>query len=255
MIHRSIRRSGLARILATALLVWAGISRPGALSAGQDVPYATDSAGQPLRSSSGLCWRTGFWTPAAAAAPTGLDGRAPGCACEADLLTVDACAGPPAAPPEVPVAPPTAPPPPAPEQPARAVPQKVKLSSEATFQFGAAVLDEASRSRLDALAEEIARIRLEVVLAVGHADRIGPDEYNRQISEKRATAVKEYLVGKGVPADRIYTEGKGEKQPRHAGECPAQTREEQGNARLITCLQADRRVEIEVIGRPLTHQE
>ena len=57
-----------------------------------------------------------------------------------------------------------------------------------------------------------------------------------------------YLIGRGVPANRIYTEGKGEKQPTHLGDCEGMGREHRRNHRLIECLAADRRVEIEVIG-------
>jgi hypothetical protein len=58
-----------------------------------------------------------------------------------------------------------------------------------------------------------AKLVLEVVIAVGHADRIGSAAYNQKLSEKRAASVKDYLVSKGIPANRVYTEGKGSKQP------------------------------------------
>jgi len=84
-----------------------------------------------------------------------------------------------------------------------------------------------------------------VIIAVGHADRIGKDAYNQKLSERRAAAVKEYLVSKGIEANRVYTEGKGEKQPVTAGKCG---KSEKKTKALIECLQPDRRVEIEVIG-------
>ena len=89
-----------------------------------------------------------------------------------------------------------------------------------------------------------AAIKLEVILVVGHTDRIGSDSYNQKLSEKRAAAVKEYLVAKGIEANRVYTEGKGEKQPVTGDKC-------KGNAptkALIECLQPDRRADIEIIG-------
>ena len=83
-----------------------------------------------------------------------------------------------------------------------------------------------------------------MIIAVGHADRFGTDAYNQKLSEKRAAAVKEYLVGKGMEANRVYTEGKGKKQPvTKADQCKGPK-----SKKTIACLQPDRRVEIEVIG-------
>ena len=82
-------------------------------------------------------------------------------------------------------------------------------------------------------------------IAVGHADRLGSDQYNQKLSEKRAEAVKAYLVGKGVEPNRVYTEGKGEKQPVTGDKCG---KSDKKTKQLVECLQPDRRVEIEVIG-------
>jgi OOP family OmpA-OmpF porin len=76
---------------------------------------------------------------------------------------------------------------------------------------------------------------------VGHADRIGGDAYNMKLSVRRAEGVKNYLVSKGIPANRIYTEGKGKRQP--VKECKDSNRKA-----LIVCLQPNRRVEVEVVG-------
>ena len=82
------------------------------------------------------------------------------------------------------------------------------------------------------------------MIAVGHADRIGSAAYNQKLSEKRAASVKDYLVKKGIPANRVYTEGKGSKQPvTKPGECKGPK-----SAKVIACLQPDRRVDIEIIG-------
>ena len=78
-------------------------------------------------------------------------------------------------------------------------------------------------------------INLEVVIAVGHTDSTGPEAYNQGLSVRRAEAVKAYLVSKGIEANRVYTEGKGEKQP------VADNRTRDGRAK-------NRRVEIEVVG-------
>ncbi|MCB1957969.1 MAG: OmpA family protein [Rhodocyclaceae bacterium] len=220
------------------------------LMAGDVGPYVVDQRGQPMRSGQNLCWRTGYWSPGAAETSL-IDGRPAACTCEPDLIPANACASPAvAAPPPPPAAPQTAAVSPVAPPPVSAVtgPVKVKLSAEARFRFNTSVLDDDSRRRLDALASELAGVELEVVLAVGHADRIGPESYNQEISEKRAAEVKAYLIGKGIPADRIYTEGKGEKQPTHLTDCADLGPEARHNLRLVACLEADRRVEIEAIG-------
>jgi OOP family OmpA-OmpF porin len=52
-----------------------------------------------------------------------------------------------------------------------------------------------------------------MVIATGHTDSVGTDAYNQRLSERRAAAVKDYLVSKGIPASKITTIGKGESQP------------------------------------------
>jgi len=87
-------------------------------------------------------------------------------------------------------------------------------------------------------------IKLEVIIAVGHTDRIGSDAYNQKLSERRAAAVKQYLVSKGIDANRVYTEGKGKKNPvTKPDQCLGKT-----SPKVIACLQPDRRVDIELIG-------
>jgi OOP family OmpA-OmpF porin len=87
-------------------------------------------------------------------------------------------------------------------------------------------------------------IKLEVIIAVGHTDHFGSDAYNQKLSERRAAAVKTYLVSKGIDANRVYTEGKGEKNPvTKPGQCPGPK-----SKKVIECLQPDRRVDIELIG-------
>ena len=76
---------------------------------------------------------------------------------------------------------------------------------------------------------------LEVVISVGHTDSVGGDAYNQKLSVRRAEAVKAYLVSKGIEANRVYTEGKGKKQP------VADNKTAEGKAK-------NRRVEIEVVG-------
>ena len=89
---------------------------------------------------------------------------------------------------------------------------------------------------------------VDTLIITGHTDRLGAQGYNQKLSEKRAAAVKDYLVGKGVEANRVYTEGKGKKQPVTGTSCKNLGKESGKNKKLVDCLQPDRRVEIEVIG-------
>ena len=155
------------------------------------------------KNASGLCWRAGSWTPAMAIAE-----------CDPDLTPKPAAK-------------------PAPKP--KPVAEKVTLAADVLFDFDKAVLKNEGKSKLDDLAGRINGINLEVVIAIGHTDSIGADAYNQKLSVRRAESVKAYLVSKGVEPNRIYTEGKGEKQP------VASNKTKDGR-------QKNRRVEIEVIG-------
>ena len=126
-------------------------------------------------------------------------------------------------------APAPAPVPPAPTS------EKVTFAADAFFDFDKAVLKPEGRAKLDDLVSKMEGINLEVVIAVGHTDSTGPDAYNQKLSVRRAEAVKAYLVSKGIESNRVYTEGKGEKQP------VADNSTREGRAK-------NRRVEIEVVG-------
>ncbi len=170
------------------------------------------------KSGFGLCWRAGYWTPAMAIAE-----------CDPDLMPKPAAAPPPPPPPPPPAAAPAPAPKPAP------VAQKVTLAADVLFDFDKAILKNEGKSKLDDLAGKMRDINLEVVIAIGHTDSIGSDAYNQKLSVRRAESVKAYLVSKGIEPNRIYTEGKGEKQP------VASNKTNDGRAK-------NRRVEIEVIG-------
>ena len=124
---------------------------------------------------------------------------------------------------------------PKPEAKPKPVAEKVTFAADVLFDFDKTVVKPEGRSKLDDLAGKVKSINLEVVIAIGHADSIGSDEYNQKLSVRRAEAVKAYLVSKGVEPNRIYTEGKGEKQP------VASNKTKEGRAK-------NRRAEIEVIG-------
>jgi OmpA-OmpF porin, OOP family len=122
--------------------------------------------------------------------------------------------------------------------------QKLTLDADTLFDFDKATLRPAGRDTLDTFMGQLKDITPETIMAIGHADRIGTDRYNQHLSEQRVATVKAYMVSKGVDANRIYTEGKGETQPvTKAGDCAGPK-----SAKVIACLQPDRRVDIEVIG-------
>lgn len=185
--------------------------------------YLIDTRNEVAKSGFGLCWRTGYWTPAMAIEE-----------CDPDLVKKPIAQA--AAPQQLAaVAPPPAP---------RPAADRVKLNADTLFDFDKAVLRPAGRDALDDFYNKTRDINPEVITAVGHADRFGSDKYNQNLSERRAMAVKTYLMGKGIADNRIYTEGKGEMQPvTKADECKGPK-----SAKVIACLQPDRRVEIEVIG-------
>ncbi len=133
------------------------------------------------------------------------------------------------------------PPPPPPRAPAPK-PEKITSASTVNFDFDRYVIRPDARSKLDDLVGKLRSVDLEVVIAVGHADRIGSDAYNMKLSVRRADSVKAYLVSKGIAASRIYTEGKGERQP--VKECKGDKKTKE----LIACLEPNRRVESEAVG-------
>ncbi len=108
-------------------------------------------------------------------------------------------------------------------------------AADAFFDFDKAVLKPEGKAKLDDLVGKIKAINLEVIIAVGHTDSVGADAYNQKLSVRRSEAVKAYLVTKGIEKNRVYTEGKGEKQPVADNKTP------EGRAK-------NRRVEIEVVG-------
>jgi outer membrane protein OmpA-like peptidoglycan-associated protein len=114
------------------------------------------------------------------------------------------------------------------------------------FEFNKATLLPAGQQKLDDVAKNAQGAKVEQVRIVGHADRIGSDQYNQELSERRAQAVKDYFAQKGADAQRIDAQGKGESEPVTGSQCDKLGKK--ANAKLISCLQPDRRVEIELLG-------
>ncbi len=205
------------------------------------------------RGSSVKCIRSSTWSLVAIKDVKFKETGLPvGCFCEPELLAPEVCSPP--APAPVAVAAPAPQPAPAPATPAPLAPapvpsaEKVNIPSDALFAYDKAVISDTGREKLGAFADRLKSINLEVVTAVGHADRIGSDSYNQKLSEKRANAVKDFLIDKGVPANRIYTEGKGETQPVTGDTCKNMGPDNKRNRKLIDCLAPDRRVELEAVG-------
>lgn len=146
-----------------------------------------------------LCWRNNFWTPA-----TGIAG------CDGVPVAAD-----------TPVVAPTS--------------SKVVLNADTFFDFDKSTIKPEGRQILDQVASQVDTLNLETLIAVGHTDSIGTEQYNQGLSERRANSVKDYLVSKGIPADRVYAEGKGELSP------VASNKTREGRAQ-------NRRVEIEIVG-------
>ena len=186
----------LAAFVATAVLATAAMA--------QNVDNWRNASGDVWKNASGDCWRNASWTPATAA---------PGC---------DGVVAAPKAAAPAPVA-------------AKPAASKVTFAADAFFDFDKAVLKPAGKAKLSDLVDKIKNINLEVIIAVGHTDSVGSDAYNQKLSVRRAEAVKAFLVSKGIEKNRIYTEGKGEKQP------VADNKTKEGRAK-------NRRVEIEVVG-------
>lgn len=188
--------------------------------------YLVDTRGNLVVSGTpGVCWHTSAWTSARAVE---------GC----DPINKPVAAAPVAQPILVAAAP-------APVQ-ATPVPvsQKISFSGDALFAFDQSTLKPEGKTMLDDLVRKLDGASYETILATGHTDRFGSVSYNQKLSERRATAVKDYLLSKNVPAARVEAEGMGKTQPlTKAGDCRGVK-----SASVVACLQQDRRVDVEMTG-------
>lgn len=203
---------------------------PNILADSQSSAYLQDARGAIVRSANGLCWRTGYWTPASAV--LGCDGEL---APPVTKATAPAVVAPPLA--QTPAPMPTAP----------AVPKRcdftVALQSDQTFAFNNAVLNDSAKYRIDTdvLPRLAACKKIDFIMVTGHTDQIGSHPYNQKLSEKRAEAVATYLNSKGV-AIKIETLGAGKTLAVQSCD------DKLPRAQLIECLAPNRRVVVEARG-------
>lgn len=173
-----------------------------------------------VTSGAGLCWHTGEWTPARGAENCDPTNK-PVAAVVSQPVVVAA----------------------APAK-AQSLPQKISFSGDALFAFDKAVIKPEGKTMLNGLVSQLDGATYDTILVTGHADRLGSNAYNQKLSERRAHAVKDYLVAKNIQSSRIDAEGKGETQPvTKAADCKGAK-----SAKVISCLQADRRVDVEMKG-------
>ena len=229
----SLKKSTIGIVLGAALSILGN----GVANAAPTTPgYLTDSSGKIWRNSYGECWKSGMWTPAMAIAE-----------CDPDLIkkkepekVVEAAPEPVPAPVPVVVGP---------EKPAF---EKITLQAETLFAFDKAVIHAEGKQHLND--EVVTKMKqypqVEAILVTGHADRIGTDSYNQSLSQRRADAVKSYLVSQSIEGSRIQTAAKGESDP--VVSCSEIKGKETGkNKKLVDCLQPNRRVVVEVeVQRP-----
>lgn len=195
--------------------------------------YLVDGSKSIVKSPLSGCWHTSEWSPARAVME-----------CDPSLMRVAAVTpAPQAAEPAPAVAP--APMAVVPVPPSK---RKVSFSGDALFAFDKSDLKPEGVVMLDKLVSELKGARYDVIEVTGHTDRLGSSQYNQKLSERRANTVKNYLVAQSVTASRIDAQGKGETQPETKPEdCKGAK-----SAKVIACLQPDRRVDVEVTGSQTT---
>lgn len=201
----------MKKLLTTLIFAGAGI-------AGAQTIDNWTASGAPVRNGTQeLCWRDANWTPATAHPD-----------CDGALKAVPVLAAKPVVKPAVIDNTPR-------PEPARPLVVKRSYAADTFFDFDKSVIKPEGKAKLDELVTLINRISLEVIIAVGHTDSVGTDAYNQKLGQRRADAVRAYLVSQGIDPKRVYTESQGELKP------IADNRTAVGRAR-------NRRVEIEVIG-------
>ncbi|BEI34888.1 OmpA family protein [Polynucleobacter sp. HIN6] len=170
----------LKLILAAVITISAG----SVMAQPKNVDNWVNSTGTPWRNGDGtLCWRDASWTPATAA-PN----------CDGWLAPKPAAAAKPA--------------------PSKVTQKKITLQADTLFDFDKSTLKAEGVATLNKLAQDIKKMKLEVVIVVGYTDSVGTDAYNIALGQRRANAVKAFLTNAGeVDPTRVYTESKGKADP------------------------------------------
>jgi OOP family OmpA-OmpF porin len=223
------------KILGISILALSAMASASAIA--QSAQGYWHSSGAIVKDPYGLCWRAGYWTPAMAILE-----------CDPDLVPKPTPAPAPApAPAAPPPAPKVEPPKPAPA-PAAVAPKRcdatVTLNLDEAFDFDKSVLKKTATAKLDqdVVGQLPQCAKLEMILVSGHTDRLGSQQYNQKLSERRAEAVKSYLVKKGVDASKIETMGMG--KTLQIKSCP----DGKDRKALIACLAPNRRAVVEIKG-------
>jgi OOP family OmpA-OmpF porin len=186
--------------------------------------YLLDSRGAVVKSGSGLCVHTGFWTPAMAIAE-----------CDATLakevVPMVADSTPPVAAPLI-------------------VYKPYTLQTETLFAYNKSDISTGGKQQInDGIVGMMKKYPKDgVVLITGHADRIGSEEYNLALSQRRADTVQAYLIEQGIDGRRIETAAKGESEPVVACD-KIEGRANRMNKKLIACLQPNRRIVLDLKGQ------
>jgi len=165
------------------------ISASSVMAQAKNVDNWVNSTGTPWRNGDGtLCWRDATWTPATAAAN-----------CDGWLAPKPAAAPAPA---------------PAPAPASKVAQKKITLQADTLFDFDKSTLKSDGVATLNKVAQDVKKMKLEVVIIVGYTDSVGSDAYNIALGQRRANAVKSLLTNDGgVEATRVYTESKGKADP------------------------------------------
>jgi len=174
--------------------------------------YVQNRADEFVRNSAGECWHTRAWSPEDRILP-----------CNPELAQKEE----PAPPPVV-----------AKVEPPQPMPKKISLSSDAYFGFDKATLRPDAEDKLNQIVQMIQGTKNTRIQITGYTDPIGSDRYNQTLSQRRAQAVRDYLVNHGIEPSVIAADGRGEQDL--VATCPGKT----GQA-LIQCYQPNRRTEIE----------